>query len=361
MKIFYITYKHDYTTSWVPTGRLCLIYDTTYLPLVKIARERGHVIRPFWVDERILAVGQAKMYEELTEAIVAEKPDVSFFDSGLGETLDAPALAEIKRRSSTLSVYICGDDAWNFDHESKHFAPYFSWIVTYYSGAVPRYRALGCKVITSQAGANLDLLKPVNAPKDIDVSFLGTWGPPRAKTIDALRKAGINVVVRGTGWPGGGVTIEEWNSIISRSKISLCLNEAPIYIGWRSIGRLFFRRAHLGESGAKIKLDLQNFPDNVRTLWQKRIPNMKSRHFEIPALRTMQITQDADNLRDYYVPGKEIVLYTTTKDLIDKIRYYLEHADEREAIAQRGYERTLRDHSRDKRILEIFEKIGKPL
>ena len=362
MNIFYITYKNDYATDWKPTGRYLCQYDTTYLPLVKIGRERGHTIRPFWVDEAILEKGEIGMNNALLDAILTEKPDVCFFDSGMGESFNKRTLAKIKEKSPTLTIYICGDDSWNFDHESKHFAPYFSWIVTCYSGAVGRYRALGyTRVVSWQSGANTDILKPLRVPKDIDVSFLGTWGPPRGKTVDDLRKAGINVVVRGNGWPGGGVSLEEWNNIISRSKISLCLNQAPFYLNWRSIARLFFRRARFGEGGMPIKLDILNLPDNIRTLWQKRIPNIKARHFEIPAFRTMQITQHADNLEEYYVPGKEIIFYTTTKDLIGKIRYYLSHPEEREAIAERGYERTLRDHTRDKRLYELFSKIGHPL
>jgi len=364
MKIFYITYKNDYSTDWEKTGRYSNVYDTTYTPLVKIAGERGHTIRPFWVDEIILEKGEAGMNAALRDAIIEEKPDVCFFDTGMGESLNKEVLEEIKKKSSAVTVYICADDSWNFDHESKHFAPYFSWIATSYSRAIKRYRALGCQQVILWAGpggVSPDFFKNRNFVKDIDVSFLGTWGPPRGKTIQALQEAGINVLARGNGWPGGGVSQEEWNSIISRSKISLCLNEAPFYIGWRSIARLFFRRAWLGESGSSVKIDVHNFLDNVRTWWQKRIPNIKARHFEIPALRTMQITQHADNLEEYFVPGKEIVFYTDTKDLIGKIRYYLAHDEECEAIAKAGYERVLRDHTREKRLYYLFSAIGQPL
>jgi len=362
MKVFYVTYREDYDSNWKATGRQSSVYKTTYLPLVKIAKERGHVIRPFWADAIILEKGEAGMNAALRDAIIEEKPEVCLFDNVVEGNLDKSVLAEIKEQSSAQTVYICGDDSWNFDNYSKHFAPYFSWIVTCYSKAIPRYRALGyTRIVSWQGGANVDVLKPVSGLKDIDVSFLGTWGPPRGKTIQALQEAGINVLARGNGWPGGGVSQEEWNSIISRSKISLCLNEAPFYIGWRSIARLFFRRAWLGESGSSVKIDVHNFLDNVRTWWQKRIPNIKARHFEIPALRTMQITQHADNLDAYFVPGKEIVFYTDTKDLIGKIRYYLAHDEECEAIAKAGYERVLRDHTREKRLYYLFSAIGQPL
>ncbi|PIR26825.1 MAG: hypothetical protein COV41_00565, partial [Candidatus Brennerbacteria bacterium CG11_big_fil_rev_8_21_14_0_20_43_10] len=66
-------------------------------------------------------------------------------------------------------------------------------------------------------------------------------------------------------------------------------------------------------------------------------------------------TGDADNLRDYYVDGKEIVIFKDTADMIEKIKYYLAHDKEREAIAQAGYERTIREHTYEQRFREIFK------
>ena len=43
--------------------------------------------------------------------------------------------------------------------------------------------------------------------------------------------------------------------------------------------------------------------------------------------------------------------------MIDKIRYYLKHNKEREAIALSGYEQTLKEHTYEKRFNEIFKVI----
>ena len=56
-----------------------------------------------------------------------------------------------------------------------------------------------------------------------------------------------------------------------------------------------------------------------------------------------------------------MVVYTDIKDLVQKIRYYLAHPEEREEIARRGYERTVREHSTQKRLLALFSTIGRPL
>ena len=44
--------------------------------------------------------------------------------------------------------------------------------------------------------------------------------------------------------------------------------------------------------------------------------------------------------------------------MIDKIKYYSKRNEEREAIAQAGYERTLREHTYEKRFNDIFKTMG---
>ena len=50
--------------------------------------------------------------------------------------------------------------------------------------------------------------------------------------------------------------------------------------------------------------------------------------------------------------------YRSTDDLIEKIRYYLAHPEERERIARAGYERTMREHTAEKRFGAIFKDMG---
>jgi len=68
------------------------------------------------------------------------------------------------------------------------------------------------------------------------------------------------------------------------------------------------------------------------------------RLYHLPANGVMQISDCSAHLGRVYRVGEEIIGYHDVNDLISKLRYYLEHEDERQAIAMRGYQRTMRDY-----------------
>jgi spore maturation protein CgeB len=68
------------------------------------------------------------------------------------------------------------------------------------------------------------------------------------------------------------------------------------------------------------------------------------RLFELPANGVMQISDGGEHLNAFFRVGEEVVGYKDVDDLIDRIRYYLAHEDERRAIALSGFRRVLRDH-----------------
>lgn len=75
------------------------------------------------------------------------------------------------------------------------------------------------------------------------------------------------------------------------------------------------------------------------------------RLFELPANGVMQISDGGENLNTFFDVGTEIVRHRND-DLIDKVRYYLAHDDERTAIARAGYRRVMRDHRFARRMRE---------
>ena len=74
--------------------------------------------------------------------------------------------------------------------------------------------------------------------------------------------------------------------------------------------------------------------------------SLTMKYSEVMACGTLFLT---DKPRDFekagFVDGKHLVLYEDLKDLKDKIRYYLEHAEERDQIAKQGMEFVRENHS----------------
>ncbi len=355
-------YRYDYDRTWRRTARAnSSAYEQWYAPLERMMRGCGHELVPFWIDVNILERGRKNVGALLYAAVAAAEPDV-FILCGGEEHFKKADIARIRSGSRATRLYWCGDDSWRFDSVSYRLAPYFSAVVTGYAGAVAKYRTLGIPVvINSHYGVDISRYGKTGEAKDIDVSFVGLWSPERAKIVEALRGADIAVEAYGNGWPSGGLPQAEMVSIFSRSKISLALNQRANHVSLSSFMRLFFRRRALGESGLPIKVDFANFFVNLREWWQKRIPFVKGRHFEIPACGAMQITEDGDVLSERYVPDKEIIIYSGMADCIAKTKYYLTHNEERERIAQAGYERTLREHTFEKNMEDIFRAIGRLL
>jgi hypothetical protein len=64
-------------------------------------------------------------------------------------------------------------------------------------------------------------------------------------------------------------------------------------------------------------------------------------------------------LEEYFKDGNEIVFYEhgNLKDLKNKIDYYLEHDDEREAIRIAGHERTKKEHTYIHRWQQILKEL----
>jgi spore maturation protein CgeB len=77
------------------------------------------------------------------------------------------------------------------------------------------------------------------------------------------------------------------------------------------------------------------------------------RLYEATGTGALLLTDRGSNLPDLFEPGREVVVYDDVVDLVAKVRHYLEHDTERLAIAAAGQERTLREHTYERRIGEL--------
>jgi len=69
------------------------------------------------------------------------------------------------------------------------------------------------------------------------------------------------------------------------------------------------------------------------------------------------LTNYQEDFLKHFEPGVEFVYFTSEKDMIEKIEYYLEHDEERKQIAINGYKKVKEYHSYDLRLKEMFKII----
>ncbi len=349
MKILYIAFKYDYGD---PQRGLsyehCNFYDS-------LINNRRYQVLHFPFDKIMLEKGRDKMNKMLIETVSKEKPDICFF-SLFTDEIKKETIREITNKSGTVTLNWFNDDHWRFDNYSKYWAPCFNWIVTTDSQAIQKYHKIGYKnVIKSQWACNHFLYKPLKLPKIYDVSFVGQPHSNRKKIIEKMKKAGVKIECWGRGWPNGKVPQEKMIRIFSQSKINLNLTKSSSGNTLKSIAKIFLKR----KKHKSIQIGNPRYwIDNSKSLLGKKREQIKTRNFEIPGCKGFLVTGNADNLGDYYENDKEIIIYKNVNDLIERIGYYLKHDKERELIAQAGYERTLRNHTYEKRFNEIFNFIG---
>jgi spore maturation protein CgeB len=347
MKVLYIGLKHDYGD---PRRGLSLEHVNFYGTLTKM---RQLDVSYFAFDEVLRSLGREEMNRRLLDMVEKEQPNVCFFllfvDEFYRRTIES-----VSKKSVTINWF--ADDHWRFESFSRHWAPFFHWVATTDSCAVEKYHSIGCRnVIKTQWACNTDLCYPRNIPVDHDVTFVGARHSNRTRMVNALRRAGVAAEVWGKGWPFGRLGQSDMIEMFCRSKINLNFTEGSTSSGFRRFAKVMFKRR---ADGTLHLNNVSEISGMLSALIKPSRPQVKARNFEIPGCGGFLMTSDADNLSEYHVPGKEVVLFSSPDDLVEKIRYYLVHEDERERIRLAGYERTIRDHTYERRFSRIFQTLG---
>jgi len=344
MKILYIGMKHEY-------GKKELGYSFEHYNFYDSLTKMNNEIIYFPFDEIMLGKGRDEMNKELLKTVQKEKPDFCFFFLFQDE-IKKQTIKEITQEKGITTLNWFADDHFRFCNFSKYYAPLFDWVSTTDSQAVKKYH--NKNVIKTQWACNHFLYKPSSLEKIYDVSFVGQPHSDRRKIVNQIRKAGINIKCWGNGWEAGRVSQDEMIKIFSQSKINLNLTKSSGNINFKALASVFLKK----ELNNSLKLiNPKYWIPNLQSILDKKREQIKGRNFEIPGSGGFLLTSNADNLTDYYEDGKEIVIYKDINDMIDKIKYYLEHNEERESIAQAGYERTIREHTYEKRFNNIFKRI----
>lgn len=106
---------------------------------------------------------------------------------------------------------------------------------------------------------------------------------------------------------------------------------------------------------AKITIDINRMV--IRNGFTQRV-------FDVPASGGFLITSAKPVVADFFKisgPEQEVVVFSSARELMERIDYYLEHEEERVAIAGRGMRKVLGAHTYDHRVREMFSVAGEQL
>jgi spore maturation protein CgeB len=299
-------------------------YD--YVHFVPAFERLGHEVGFFDSGDRSLHGDFADLNVALLDRVASWRPDVIFcvlmhYEIWF-ETLDL-----IRTQSPAVVVNWGTDDSWKFAQASRFFAEHVDLHVTTDRAVaeVAPSRGLDNVFLSQWAASTATFAEPCSSQScRYDVSFVGSLYGYRARWIAALRASGIAVSGFGHGTENGVVGAAEIPEIYRTSRISL----------------------NFSGSG-------QN-PDAAGRRDQRQI---KARSFEVPGAGGFLLTEIAPELDRFFVIGSEIAAFDSLDELVARARYYLDHPDERDAIARAGHARTIAEHTYEQRISEALEKL----
>jgi spore maturation protein CgeB len=120
-------------------------------------------------------------------------------------------------------------------------------------------------------------------------------------------------------------------------------DDSPIRTGYRgeAWGLDMFRVLNASRIALNRHIDVAG--DNANNM----------RLYEATGVGALLVTDAKRNLGDLFELDREVITYEDGEELIEKVRYYLDHDDDRSAIADAGQARTLREHTYAQRMEEL--------
>lgn len=323
IKILVLTHTVDYSKSPSDTGnqfiRALMDNKVLYLDYIETYNKYGFHGAHNHIKEFIAKNG-------INCLIYGSSPSEFYFDVNYFEKL----------RKEILMVMMTGDTEYYYEIRDQYYAQAMDLVTVQDFISTFKLRQIGINSISYYGYYDsTKYRKNVNLPKDIDVSFIGTLhgGVGRWDNIKYLSDNGINIETFGLDSPNRQITFEKKIEIINRSKINLDF------------------------SGVTEKTRLTR----KRQIY-KRSKQIKGKVFESTICGTFALCEYAPGLEYFFDVGREIDIFHDKEELLEKVKYYLVHEEEREKIAQKGYERAVKDYAAERavpKLISIIDELRK--
>jgi hypothetical protein len=258
------------------------------------------------------------LYDILRAQITSYRPDV-LLTHWIG--LDSSFLREMK----SYVRLIVGSHASPL-HGRYDFSVY-TLMLSAVDNFVNYFRSQGLRSELLRFGFEPAILTGFNGlTRTIPVSFIGNVFPEHRS-----RRRWLEHVCE-------SVPVQVWAPSLAALQPGSAVVQAHRGVAW---GAQMFRLLRASGISLNHHIDVaEEYAGNVRL-------------FEATGCGSMLLTDWKTNLHEMFEPGKEVVAYRTPEECVELIDHYLNHDDEREAIARAGQERTIRDHTFYHRMQEL--------
>jgi spore maturation protein CgeB len=376
MRIFQVL--HSTTNAAIQDNQTW--FRNLYDPLLDL----GHDVFLFFSkEERIAAKRKNKRYTKNFSQLLFDtfqeehtrKPFDLFFSYLIDGLIDSTVIDEIHKLGIPTCNFSC-NNAHQF-YLIKEISKHFDYNLHSEKDARQKFLDIGANPLWFPMASNPKYFKPVNIIRDIDVSFVGTSYALRARYISHLLENNINVQVYGPGWMIGYP--HKWGSIfyryslLGKSMIANQIENQAYYSGLlfdydyrRNLYTRFPHNMHFPISDQELItlysrsqvslgfLEVYDHHDPSRQV----VKHLHLREFEAPMSGAFYITGYSEELAEMYEINKEVVTYKNQYELLDKVKYYLNHLSEAEKIRVAGHNRAVRTHTYHHRYKALFKQIG---
>lgn len=301
-----------------------------------------------WAKENTVKYVEENWFFDILEKQICHfSPDIFFVHHQ--KALNKVFIKKIKKMVPNLRLIIGWDGIGRFD---KDFFSNVDLLLTPIDSFTNRYNCLGIKACTLNFAFEKSILEKLKSSVKADISFIGSihlregGHNKRKDLLKYLSKhTNIDLFLSGSTEISNNLFTKNTLSSLYRNGIN---NFIDLYnLGKKSKGSLFGLDMYGQLFNSKIVLN--NHLDSAGNMCGN------IRLFEATGCGACLVTDYKENLSDYFEIDKEIIVYNSPEECVEKIQFLLNNENIRKEIAEAGQRKTLEKYNYEKRSQKLLE------
>jgi spore maturation protein CgeB len=306
----------------------------------------------------------------------ARRPFDLVFTYLMDGMVDLAVLDELRRSGVPLCNFSC-NNIHQFDLVDE-LSPHVDYSLHAERDAREKFLSVGANPLWWPMASNPNYFKPYPEERTLPVSFVGANYALRARSIEYLLSHDVDVHAYGPGWQQTS-GYYAWRSPAKRAiyilRSALAGSVEVQYQASANLAELDFRRQLAQRYPSNLHPPVSD-EELVRLYSRSQVclgflevyeghdasrpvtRHVHLREFEAPMSGALYCTGYSDELADCFEPDREVLVYRTNEEMLEKVSYYLAHPQEAETIRKAGRRRALNDHTYQRRFEQLFSSLG---